>query len=147
MEAVPGNWHKRIALNVGSGTVGLVRFGTIFFHLPPDARTALQALNSGEVGVYQFEERIAHPDYGAILTSADKSMRRRGWERIVGVVHEGQFVAVYAPENLDPKEISCCVAVLNDENLVIVQAHGNISPLLELAQRHVHDKRPLLAKF
>jgi hypothetical protein len=33
--------------------------------------------------------------------------------------------------------LSCCVAVLDDQNLVIVSARGNLSPLLELAEsRH-----------
>jgi hypothetical protein len=134
MESVPGQWHKRFAVNVGFFTLGVARFGTSFFHLPPEPRAALQALHRGEVGVYQLEKPASHPDYALILKSADQSMRRRGWQRIVGVVQGSQFVAVYAPSNPHVKDLSCCVAVMDDQNLVIVSARGNISPLLQLAR-------------
>ena len=142
MESVPGQWHKRFAVNVGCLTLGLVRFGSSFFHLPPEPRAALQALSHGEVGVYHLEEPTSSPDYAVILKTADKSMRRRGWERIVGVAQGGQFVAVYAPGNVGVKDMSCCVAVLNDRDLVIVSARGNISPLLNLARRRLNDHGP-----
>jgi hypothetical protein len=147
MESVPGQWHERFAVNVGYLTLGVARFGSSFFHLPPEPKAALQALSCGEVGVFQLGEPVSHPDYAAILKSADKSMRRRGWERIVGVAQGNQFVAVYAPSDLRVKDAACCVAVLNDQNLVIVTARGNLSPLLEVAQRHLRDKGPLLSNF
>jgi hypothetical protein len=147
MESAPGEWHKRFAVNVGYLTVGLARFGSTFFHLPPEARAALQAVDGGEVGVYEVKESMSRPDYAGILRTADKSMRRRGWERIVGVAQGSQFVAVYAPSDVRRTEMSCCVAVLDDQNLVVVSARGNISPLLDLAQEHLHEKGPFLRNF
>lgn len=140
MESVPGQWHKHFAINVGSVTFALARFGASFTHLPPDAKAALQFLDHGEVGVYEIEGAMPSPDYALIMQTADESMRRRGWERIVGVVEPGQFVAVYAPSNHRGKDISCCVAVLNDRNLVIVSARGNTVPMLEFAQRHLRTR-------
>jgi hypothetical protein len=137
MESVPGRWHKHFAINVGGVTVALARFGASFIHLPPDARTALQFLDHGEVGVYEIEDTMSSPDYALILKTADKSMRRRGWERIVSVVEGGQFVAVYAPSRHRGKDISCCVAVLDDWNLVVFSARGSTLPMLEFAQRHL----------
>jgi hypothetical protein len=147
MESVPGEWHKRFAVNVGYLTLGLARFGSSFVRLPAEPKAALQALYGAEVGVYQLEEPVSHPDYAAMMKSADKSMRRRGWERIVGVAEGGQFVAVYAPSKVGLKDVSCCVAVLSDQELVIVSARGNITPLLELARRHLHDDRPFMGNF
>jgi hypothetical protein len=147
MESVPGQWHRRFVLNVGGPTFGLARFGSSFFHLPPEPKAALRALHGGEVGVYRLEESMSLPDYAAILKTADKSMRRRGWERIVGVSQGGQFVAVYAPGNLRLKDVSCCVAVLNDRNLIVVSARGNITPLLELASTNLHENGAFLARF
>ncbi|HEY3915769.1 MAG TPA: hypothetical protein VGN61_14875 [Verrucomicrobiae bacterium] len=140
MESVPGRWHKHFAINVGGVTLAVARFGASFTHLPPDAKAALQFLDHGEVGIYEMEERMPPPDYVLILKTADKSMRCRGWERIVGVVEPGQFVAVYAPINHWGKDISCCVAVLDDRNLVIVSARGDTVPVLEFAQRHFRAK-------
>jgi hypothetical protein len=147
MESAPGHWHKRVAVNVGYLTLGLVRFGSSFFHLAPEPRAALQSLYRGEVGVYQLDEPIPLPDYALILRTADKSMRRRGWERIVGFTQGRQFVAIYAPNNVRLKGVSCCVAVLEEQNLVIASARGDISPLLDLARRHLHDNGHFLTKF
>jgi hypothetical protein len=146
-ESTPGEWHKRFAVNVGYLTLDLVRFGSTFFHPPPEARAALQAFDSAEVGVYEVKKTTSRPDYAAILRTADKSMRRRGWERIVGVAQGSQFVAVYAPSDVRRKEMSCCVAVLDDQNLVVVSARGNLSALLDLAQRHLHENGPGLRNF
>jgi hypothetical protein len=140
MESVPGRWHKHFAINVGGVTLALARFGASFTHLPPDAKAALQFLDHGEVGIYEMEEKMSSPDYALILKTADKSMQRRGWERIVGVVEPGQFVAVYAPINHWGKDTSCCVAVLDDRNLVIVSARGDTDQMLEFAQRHFRTK-------
>lgn len=146
MESVPGQWHKRFALNLGWLTFGFARLGSSFFHLPPEPKAALQALDGGEVGIYRLEKSVSSLDYAAILKTADKSMRRRGWERIVGVAQGRQFVAVYVPDHLRVKDMTCCVVVLNDQNLIVASASGNISRLLELARTHLHDNGPFLVK-
>jgi hypothetical protein len=147
MESVPRQWHNRFVVNIGSLTLGLVRFGSSFLHLPPEPEAVLQAIRSGEVGIYQLDEPMSPADYAVILRTADKSMQRRGWERIVGVVQGSQFVAVYAPRDTRLKELSCCVAVLDEQNLVVVSARGNISALLNLAERHIHDHGRFLGDF
>jgi hypothetical protein len=147
MDSTPGEWRKQFAVNVGYLTVGLARFGVSFFHVPPEATAALAAIDGGEVGVYQVKELDSRPDFAGILRIADKSMQRRGWERIVGVVDGKQFVAVYAPTAIHGKKLSCCIAVLDEQNLVVVSARGNISPLLQLAQGHLHEKGRLLSDF
>jgi hypothetical protein len=147
MESVPGQWHKRLALNVGSLTLDVARFGLSFAPLPPDAEAALQSIQRADVGIYRLEKPTSPPDYSTMVTTADKSMRRRGWERIVGVAQGSQFVAIYAPANTRLKDLSCCVAVLNEHDLVIVSARGNISALLDLAQKHIHDHGPFLGDF
>jgi hypothetical protein len=139
MESMPGRWHKHFAINVGGVTLALARFGASFTHLPTDAKAALQIVDHGDVGIYELEDRTSSPDYALILKSADKSMQRRGWERIVGVVEGGEFVAVYAPSNQRGKDITCCVAVLDDRNLVIVSARGKSVPMLDFAKKHLHD--------
>jgi hypothetical protein len=147
MESVPGRWHKHFAINVGGVTLALARFGASFTHLPPDAKAALQIVDHGDVGIYELEDRTSPPDYALILKTADKSMQHRGWERIVGVVEGGQFVAVYAPKDQRGKDISCCVAVLDDRNLVIVSARGNTVPMLDFVKKHLHDNGRLHGDF
>ena len=140
IESVPGRWDKRFAVNVGGLTLGLVRFGSRFFNLPPEAKAALEVLRGAEVGVYNLRDAPSALDYSAMFSAADKCMRGRGWERIVGVARSRQFVAVYMPRNLRTvKHMACCVAVLNEQDLVVASARGNLQPVLELATQHLGD--------
>jgi hypothetical protein len=140
MDSVDGRWHRHFAINVGGGTLALARLVTSFVRLPPDARIALRCLDNADVGVYELEDTISAPDYALLLSTADKSMRTKGWERIVGVIDGRQFVAVYAPHNNRGKDISCSVVVLDDRNLVVVSARGDTGPMMELVQRHLKTK-------
>ncbi len=132
MDSVHGRWHNQFAINVGSTTLALARLGASFatLHLEPEARAAIQSVKNGEVGIYELKDMKSSPDYSLILSNADKSMQRRGWERIVGVVQGSQFVAVYAPIDQKGKDLTCCVAVLDDQRLVVVNASANTIPLL-----------------
>lgn len=147
MESLPGHWDKQVAVNVGGFTLGLARFGTSFFHLPPEATAALQCLDGGDVGVYQLRGSSATANYSAMLASADQSMQRRGWERMVGVVEGRQFVAVYLPRNLSAtKRIECCVVVLDGHDLVVASAHGKAEALLALV-RTATKGEPVLGRL
>jgi hypothetical protein len=148
IESVPGQWDKRFAVHVGGLTLGLVRFGSRFFNLPPEPKAALEALHGAEVGVYNLHDAPCALDYSAMFTAADKCMRRRGWERIVGVTRSRQFVAVYMPRNLRTvKRMACCVAVLNEQDLVVASARGNLQPLLELATQCLQEHDLSLGDF
>jgi len=142
MESVPGQWDKQFAVHVGWLTMGVVRWGSSFFKLPPEPKAALEAVHGAEVGVYKLHDAARSFDYSAVFAAADKSMRRRGWERIVGVAQRGQFVAVYMPRDIHTfKRMGCCVVVLNDQNLVVASARGNLLPLFELATQHFDSRR------
>src|SRR5581483_6911767 len=135
MDSVPGQWDKRFAINAGPLTVGVARFVSGFIKLPPEARAALQSVHGAEVGIYHLRGEAERVNYAGIFEVADKAMTRRGWDRIVGVAQDGQLVAVYAPRSLHSLSgVSCCVAVFEKQDLVIVSARGNIEPLLELPQ-------------
>jgi hypothetical protein len=135
MENAPGEWDKKIALNVGPVTCGLVRFASVFVHMDPEPRAAINSLHGGEVGIYRLQRPSAQRNYSAVFAAADKSMSKRGWQRIVGVVQHDKLVAVYAPRDVHGfNDMACCVAVLNDENLVIASGRGDVEPLLKLAE-------------
>jgi hypothetical protein len=140
MESVPGQWDKRFAVHLGSITMGLVRYGAGFFKLPPEPKAALEAVHGAEVGIYKLQGERSALDYSVIFTAADKSMRRRGWERIVGVAQGQQFVAVYLPRDFHTfNRAGCCVVVLNEQDLVVASARGNLAPLLELATQRLQE--------
>ena len=148
IESVPGKWDKRLAVHVGGLTLSLVRLGSRLFDLPPEPKAALEALRGAEVGIYRLQDVPSALDYSAMFAATDKSMRRRGWERVVGVARGRQFVAVYMPRNLRTvKRMGCCVAVLNEQDLVVASASGNLEPLLELATQRLQEHDFSLGDF
>jgi len=145
-ESVPGRWDKQFEVHVGGLTLKLVRSASRCFKLPPEAKAALAALRGAEVGIYRLPAAPAALDYSTMFAAADESMKRRGWERIVGVGRNRQVVLVYLPSELRAaKRIACCVAVLNEQDLVVASARGNLEPLLEVAARRLQGDDLLLA--
>lgn len=144
MPASASGWHKQVEVSVGWFPVMLAKAGLRFAPLPPEARIALRAAKSAEVVVY---ERPAHDrplDQSALLLKADETMRRRGWDRIVGVVDHDELVAIYTPTGLDSaRNMKACVLVLNRENLVVVSAAADLRPLMELIHEHPEWQRHL----
>jgi hypothetical protein len=137
MRAVPGDWNKTIALNVGWFTTGIVRVGSRLFSLPPEPRAALSALHGAEVGVYRLGHAVALSDQGAALKAADQAMTSRGWDRIVGVSQDADLVAVYLPKRKSASSrVKCCVLVFHDRELIVSSIRGNLEPLMELANNH-----------
>jgi len=135
MDSVAGQWHKRFAIHVGGLTLGVVRLGSHCFNLPPEPKAALEALRGAEVGLYRLEDSPSVVDPPAVFAAADKAMKRRGWERVVGVAERRELVAIYLPRNVQPsKRMACCVLVLKERELVVASARGNVAPLLELAR-------------
>ena len=144
LESKAGAFQKKIELSVGGLTCGLARAGLSFVNLKPEARSALSALRSGEVGVYQVARDFSGPDRMLALTSADEAMTRRGWDRLVGVMHRREMVAVYVPrEGCSERDTRFCLAVLDGHQLVVVSARGNLEPLLALASSRPEWKQKM----
>jgi hypothetical protein len=137
-KAVPGAWHKIIAVNVGGFTTAVVRHGLRFVRMEPEPRAAVEAMRGAEVGIYQVQLEHAVADYSGVLLSTDKAMTARGWDRAVGVAQEDNLVAVYVPhKGLSPRKMKCCVMVLHRETLIVASARGNPEPLLALSRDHL----------
>ena len=132
-----GHCHKKFAVRLGWITTGLIRYGTHFANLPPEPRAAIDTLRRVEVGVYKLDDLDDQFAPGNILAQTDLAMKKRNWERIVGVIHERQLVGIYAPvKGVGRANIECAVLVLNGRDLVIAAGSANPLPLLELASKH-----------
>ncbi len=138
MTATPGTWHKKIALRLGGFTTGLLRQGSQLFNLPREARAALDAVHGGEVGIYRLQRDGGLPKRNGLLPRADKLMRARGWERLVGVIEHNQVVAIYLPrEKMTSRRVQFCLFVFQEDDLIIASARGNLEPLLAIASEHL----------
>jgi hypothetical protein len=134
LKTAGAKWDKEIEIGVGTLTLNLVRAGLAFVDLEPDARAAVKALRSAEVGVYKLEagsKRLNHP---GLLLAADKAMTTRGWDRVVAVVSERELVAIYVPKNCrSARNVRACLVTLNDREMVVASAWSNLEPLREMA--------------
>ncbi len=143
LASVPGQAEKKLAVNVGWLTSGLVRLGSRLFSVPREPRAALDAFRSAEVGLYRLSSPVSTSQQGAIITQADRSMARRGWTRIVGVAQKDGLVTVYIPaKGVSMGRMRCCVMVVNDCDVVLVSARANLIPLMDLARSHLDGHRP-----
>ena len=140
-KAVPGTWHKKIAVNVGGFTVAVVRHGLRFVRLEPEPRAAIEALRGADVGIYDLRQQTAGVPDPSVLLATDKAMAARGWERVVGVAEKEDLVAVYMPrKGLSARKMKCCVMVLHGTTLVVASARGNVEPLLAIARDHLGQR-------
>lgn len=139
IQASDSQWERQVEFKVGRLLFTLGRFGLGFLPLDSDARLALRSVRSVEVAVFQAPNRRNDSNRAAILTSADQTMTRRGWERVVGVVDGENTVAVYVPNRLRANLLHACVLVVNEENLVVVSAETDLDAVLKLVERHGGD--------
>jgi hypothetical protein len=126
-------WNRKFELGVGGLTLGATRLGLSFVELEPEARAALQTVRGADVGIYEVEGRQRR-NLTSMLAAADKAMTGRGWERLVGVLKDGQLVAVYLPKGTcSTTNVRVCVAVFQQNQLVIASARTDLEPILEVA--------------
>jgi hypothetical protein len=136
--SLPGTINKRVAVSVGWFSTALIRFGSRFFTMPAEPRAALGSIRGASVGVYQLEQDPTPSSVRRMVASADARMKAFGWDRVIGVSKERELVAVYFPHRgVSVNRLRCCVLVLQQRDLVIVSAVGDIEPLLDLAHKHV----------
>jgi len=69
-----------------------------------------------------------------------------GWNEWSGCAGQ-QFVAVYLPRNLRTvKTHGVLRSRLNEQDLVVASARGNLEPLLALATQRLQGQRPLIRR-
>jgi hypothetical protein len=123
---------EKIEFGVGFFTVGLAHLATQYIDIPPEARNALSSVKQVECAVYEVHQR--RESLASILMEADKAMESRGCERLVGVIHERQLVAVYVPRDMNSAhDVKASVLVLDGKQLVCVTARANARDLVQLA--------------
>ncbi len=141
-------WDEQIEIGVGAITLNLARAGLALVDLDPEAKAALHAVRSADVGVYKRRHGREQLKRTAILAAADKAMTARGWDRLVGVMNQSELVAVYAPSSArSARNLKVCLMTVNENEFVVAAARSDLEPLMEIAFNHAdwHQKaRPPL---
>ncbi|PYK63844.1 MAG: hypothetical protein DME21_01620 [Verrucomicrobia bacterium] len=134
MKSAAAQWDEKIEIGVGPITLYLARAGLAFVDLDPEARTALHAVRGAEVGVYKLREGHEQLKRAVILSAADKAMATRGWDRLVGVMNQGEFVAIYVRHDArSTRNVRVCLLTLSRGEMVVASARSNLEPLMEIA--------------
>jgi hypothetical protein len=135
-----GEWNRKISVNVGGFTTGLVRAGLSFVKMEPEARAAINSLRGGDVAIYTRTGEGKEFDCGAALTRADKKMKARGWTRIVAVKDKKDFVIVYVPAGkIAPDKVTCCVLVYDGRQMVVASVRGNLEAVQSILEQHLKE--------
>jgi hypothetical protein len=149
LEVMPGTHDARGTLNVGPITLGLARLGIgMIDDIPADARQAISSVHSVEGAVYHINNWVEPAARARIATETRKVMRKRGWDPLVMVQKGEDLVQVFFKEKtMFRRQLRLCVLVLHEEELVIASVRGDITPLIDLATKHLEleGKLPLFA--
>ncbi len=139
-----GHWNWKVSARVGAIPLTLARVITEFVPtMPHEARQALSAARGGEVMVYQRTDHRKLDGCRQLLADADRIMTGRGWERAVGVLEDGNLVAVYLPVGLDSnRRARATVLVVNEDTLVVASATADLRPLFTLALQKFRESNP-----
>jgi hypothetical protein len=139
MAASATDWHTKIQLHVGSLSIAAIRSGLAFVHNKDiaEAKMALAAVQQVSVGVY---ERASGPQTWSreqLFAATDKTMQHRGWIRLVGVADKNESVLIYVNQEVAAEEpVKLCLAVVSEQELVVVSTQIDPSSLAELVERN-----------
>lgn len=142
--ATNADWHAKVQVSVGWGTLTAARTVLRFIeheHLD-NARLALSAVRRASVGVYERLGRRCDWSREQLLARADARMRDRGWSRVVGVTEPGdEAVLVYANDDIGRDgQLDLCLAVVHDDEMVVIATRIDANKFVELAHRHMPDR-------
>jgi hypothetical protein len=130
--------EKRVALSVGSWTLGIGALIARLADAPEEVRVALNTFRAADVAVYTLGSPARRDNLNVLLKEADARMSIRGWARTVLVREENNLVAIYTlGKSSDPGKIRVCALIVDERNLVMASARVNLDCGLEfLEQRH-----------
>jgi hypothetical protein len=130
--------RTQVQVTVGPVLLGVVRaVVSAFDGVPEEARLAMRTVRDASVGVYKIEGRVGSGERTQMFSAADDVMRQRGWTRVVGVSDEENLVLVYSPKGeRSGSTEQVCVAVCNEEHLIVVEGSVRMDRLVELAAHH-----------
>lgn len=137
-EAPPAK--TKVAFGVGWPALAVARLVTAFADVEADARLALRSVRRADVSVQELDNELNRDQRLTLLESVDRSLERKGWERIVGVLEEEETVGVYlSTKSSSADDLRVAVLVLNGRELVSVAVRCDVEPLIELIGRHIPE--------
>jgi hypothetical protein len=138
---LPGSsFDKNVELSFGPVILTFARVATSFIPGAREARPYLRGVSRVQVAVYDSH---LHAMEDVHMPKRLQSLIDDGWETAVRVRDAREAVwLLYRPDGEKVREIF--VVVLNDDQLVLVKARGNLERLLAAAMDEAHGRRGFL---
>lgn len=133
LRAEPATWDRQIEFGVGRIPTWIARTALRPVDLPPEARAALEALRSADVGIYHRRSDAPSSRPDETLAQVRDAMENDGWQPAVLVRDGTDTVAVFVPNrpNASDTTLSAAVFVMNRDDLVVVSARADLMPLID----------------
>jgi hypothetical protein len=140
--ATGSTWSTRVQFSSGPFLMPVARAVVSLCNVDDDARYAIAAVRSASVGVYEIDRAGVADGLAPALTSLDKRMERRGWERLVTVIDGGENVVIYAKVGDRLSDVMrVCVGVVTGKELVVVSATLRPDELMPILEKHIQKAR------
>jgi len=141
VRATGARLDREIELAVRPLAFAMVRAVTVFADIPEEARAAVRAIHSVELGVYQVRAAWGEGGPRGVLSAVDEAMAKRGWDRLVGVVDGSTVVAVFGPRTLpSQRDLPLAVLVTDGPQLVLAKVRGDPEVLATWALAHLRER-------
>ena len=129
--------NENVELSFGPVILTVARVITSVIPGAREARPYLRGVSRVQVGVYEAHLRTME---SVRMPQRLQSLLEDGWETAVRVRDEREAVWIlYRPDGDKVKEVF--VVVLNDDELVLVKARGNLERLVQAAMDEAHGRR------
>lgn len=133
-------WQKQVEANVGFLPLSIARIVLPFTPAPPEAQQAFSAIRSVEVSFHEL--RGSKPDLARILRDADEDMRKRGWDRVLGVVEKANVFAIYVTPDSGPAgKVKASILVIDGRQMIAATGRANLQPIMDLAVSKAEEHR------
>lgn len=141
---LPGSsFDKNVELSFGPIILTFARVITSVIPGAREARPYLRGVSRVQVGIYAAH---LHTMESLRMPQRLHSLLGDGWETAVRVRDEKEAVwLLYRPDGEKVKEIF--VVVLNDDELVLVKARGNLERIIAAAMDEAHGRHGFLHNF
>lgn len=130
-----GAWRPELEVSLGRLPAWCARSALGWIDLPPEARAAVNAIRSAQVGIYRRPATATSSESTSLemLRSMEKNLSERGWSPVATVREGDRTIAVLtrgeSAESTAP--LAACALVVEEARLIVVAGDFQLAPLLE----------------
>lgn len=122
---------KDIEFSVGKVTLSMARMFVRLSDEDEEAEEILNNISSAEIGVYRVKSDAAKSNYRQVI----KTMEKKGWMYIVRSFEKDKSTVIFVRGNKEDRFTDLFVVGYENNKLNLVEVHGNLDKIVEIAIR------------